>query len=110
MKPPQSILFRELLDSQDIRCILKQLLIRKESFMEITTVDRPTKLQRVFDYMRSGTPLTAGEARKRFRVVNMRATMHDLREAFDRFDMNYTVTREIRNGRSYYRVIRNKTR
>jgi hypothetical protein len=78
--------------------------------MEITTVDRPTKIQRVFDYMRSGSTLTAGEARKRFRVSNMRATMHDLREAFDRFDMNYTVTREVRNGRSYYRIVRNRSR
>jgi len=78
--------------------------------MEITTVDRPTKIQRVFDYMRSGATLTAGEARKRFRVSNMRATMHDLREAFDRFDMNYTVTREVRSGRSHYRIVRNRGR
>ena len=78
--------------------------------MEITTVDRPTKIQRVFEYMRAGHPLTAGEARKRFRVSNMRATMHDLREAFDRFDMNYTVVRDIKNGRSYYRVARNRAR
>lgn len=78
--------------------------------MEITTVDRPTKIQRVFDFMRSGTSLTAGEARKRFRVQNMRATMHDLREAFDRFDMNYSVVRNTRNGRSYYRLVRNRVR
>lgn len=78
--------------------------------MEITTVDRPTKIQRVFDYMRSGATLTAGEARKRFRVQNMRATMHDLREAFDRFDMNYAISREMRNGRSYYRVVKNRLR
>ena len=78
--------------------------------MEITTVDRPTMIQRVFDYMKSGNALTAGQARKLFRVSNMRATMHDLREAFDRFDMNYTVVRELRNGRSYYRVTRNRSR
>jgi hypothetical protein len=78
--------------------------------MEITTVDRPTKIQRVFDYMRSGASLTAGEAKKRFQVTNMRATMHDLREAFDRFDMNYVVTREVRKGRSYYRVVRNRVK
>ena len=78
--------------------------------MEITTVDRPTKIQRVFDYMRSGATLTAGEARKRFAVRNMRATMHDLREAFDRFDMNYTVSRVTKNGRSYYRINRNRSR
>jgi hypothetical protein len=83
---------------------------KKGKFMEITTVDRPTKIQRVFDFMRSGTALTAGEARKRFRITNMRATMHDLREAFDRFDMNYTVVRETKNGRSYYRVVRNRSR
>lgn len=78
--------------------------------MEITTVDRPTKIQRVFDFMRSGTPLTAGEARKRFQVRNMRATMHDLREAFDRFELNYTVVRATKNGRSYYRLSRNRSR
>ena len=78
--------------------------------MEITTVDRPTKIQRVFDFMRSGSALTAGEARKRFRVQNIRATMHDLREAFARCEMNYTVVRETRNGRSYYRVTRNRVR
>jgi hypothetical protein len=78
--------------------------------MEITTVDRPTKIQRVFDYMRSGSTLTAGEARKRFQVSNMRATMHDLREAFGRLNMNYTVVRTVRNGRSYYRVQRNRVR
>ena len=78
--------------------------------MEITTVDRPTKIQRVFDFMRSGVPLTAGIARKRFNVQNMRATMHDLREAFARCEMNYTVVREKRNGHSYYRVMRNRSR
>ena len=78
--------------------------------MEITNADRPTMIQKVFDYMRSGSPLTAGEARKRFRVTNMRATMSDLREAFDRFDLNYTVVRETKNGRSYYRVVRNRSR
>jgi len=78
--------------------------------MEITTVDRPTKIQRVFDYMRSGRPLTASEARKRFRVQNMRATMHDLREAFDRMDSNYTVVRMEQNGRTYYKVTRNRVR
>jgi hypothetical protein len=78
--------------------------------MDITTVDRPTKIQRVFDYMRSGTPMTAGEARKRFRVQNMRATMHDLREAFDKFNMNYTIDRQIKNGRSYYRMVRLRSR
>ena len=76
--------------------------------MEITNVDRPTKIQRVFDYMRSGAPMTAGEARKRFRVQNMRATMHDLREAFDRFDLNYTISRNTRKGRSYYKIVRSR--
>ena len=106
---PQSKVFIILLDSQETDAILDQLL-KKGKFMEITTVDRPTKIQRVFDFMRSGTTLTAGEARKRFRVQNMRATMHDLREAFDRFGMNYTVVRSTRNGRSYYRLVKNRVR
>jgi len=106
---PQSKVFIILLDSQGTCAILDQLL-KKGKDMEITTVDRPTKIQRVFDFMRSGTALTAGEARKRFRVQNMRATMHDLREAFDRFGMNYTVVRDLRNGRSYYRLVRNRVR
>lgn len=78
--------------------------------MEITTVDRPTKIQRVFDFMRNGVPLTAARARKSFGVRNMRATMHDLREAFYRFEMNYTVKREQKNGHSFYRVVRNRSR
>jgi hypothetical protein len=106
---PQSKVFIILLDSQETGVILDQLL-KKGKDMEITTVDRPTKIQRVFDFMRSGTTLTAGEARKRFRVQNMRATMHDLREAFDRFGMNYTVVRSTRNGRSYYRLVKNRVR
>jgi hypothetical protein len=57
---PQSILFRIILDSQAMGVILWALLIRKEIYMEITTVDRPTKIQRVFDYMLSGSTLTAG--------------------------------------------------
>jgi hypothetical protein len=76
--------------------------------MEITTVDRPTKIQRVFDYMRSGLTLTAGEARKRFQIQNIRATMHDMQEAFGRLEINYRVVRTKRNGRSYYRVVRNR--
>ena len=110
MGTPQSKVFIILLDSQGNGAILAILLKKGKLLMEITTVDRPTKIQRVFDFMRSGTSLTAGEARKRFRVQNMRATMHDLREAFDRFDMNYSVVRNTRNGRSYYRLVRNRVR
>jgi len=78
--------------------------------MDITTVDRPTKIQKVFDYMRSGTPLNAVEARKRFKVGNLRATMSHLREAFDRMDLNYTVVRDTVKGRAHYRVVRSRSR
>ena len=78
--------------------------------MDITTVDRPTKIQRVFDYMRNGTPLNACEARKRFKVANLRATMSNLREAFDRMDLKYTVVRETVKGRAHYRVVRSRSR
>jgi len=40
----------------------------------------------------------------------MRATMHDLKEAFDRLDSNYTVVRMEQNGRTYYKVTRNRAR
>ena len=55
--------------------------------MNVTTINRPTKIQRVFDYMAEGRTLTPGMARSRFRVRNIRATMSDLRGAFDRFGM-----------------------
>jgi hypothetical protein len=70
--------------------------------MIVTNTNRPTKIQRVFDYMAQGNALTPGQARSRFKVSNVRATMSDLREAFDRFGYRYDVVRETRNGRTYY--------
>lgn len=72
--------------------------------MIVTNITRPTKIQRICDYMAQGNSLTPGQARSRFRVNNMRATMSDLQEAMDRFGHRYSVVRETRNGRSYYRL------
>lgn len=72
--------------------------------MIVTTINRPTKIQRVCDYMAQGNTLTPGQARSRFRINNMRATMSDLQEAMDRFGYRYSVVRETRNGRSHYRL------
>jgi hypothetical protein len=72
--------------------------------MNVTTINRPTKIQRVFDYMAEGRTLTPGMARSRFRVRNIRATMSDLRGAFDRFGYGFDVIREMRNGKSHYRL------
>jgi hypothetical protein len=72
--------------------------------MIITNTKRPTKIQRVFDYMAEGNTLTPGKARSMFKVTNVRATMHDLREAFGRFNYRLDVVRETKNGRSHYRL------
>ena len=72
--------------------------------MNDTTINRPTKIQRVFDYMSEGNTLTPAQARARFRVRNVRATMSDLQGAFDRFGYSYDVVREMRNGKSHYRL------
>jgi hypothetical protein len=72
--------------------------------MQITRNNRPTKIQRVFDYMSQGKTLTSGQARSRFKVNNIRATMHDLREAFGRLRYRMDVVRETRNGVSRYRL------
>lgn len=72
--------------------------------MQITRNNRDTKIQRVFDYMSQGRTLTPGQARAMFKVNNMRATMHDLREAFGRLRYGMDVVRESSNGVSRYRL------
>lgn len=72
--------------------------------MQITKNTRPTKIQRVFDYMSQGKTLTSGQARSMFKINNVRATMHDLREAFGRLRYRMDVVRETRNGQSRYRL------
>jgi hypothetical protein len=72
--------------------------------MQITKNTRPSKIQRVFDYMSQGRTLTPGQARSMFKVSNIRATMHDLREAFGRLRYRMDVVRETRNGQSRYRL------
>ena len=79
--------------------------------MEITTVDRPTKIQRVFDYMRSGAPLTAGMARKRFGVNNLAAEASRIRYsgyavyANQRHAGNGTTVTEYEMGRPSREVV-----
>lgn len=72
--------------------------------MQITNNHSPTKIQRVFDYMSRGKTLTPGQARSMFKVNNMSATMHDLREAFGRIRYNMDVIRETSNGQTRYRL------
>ncbi len=72
--------------------------------MQITFNDRPTKIQRVFDYMYRGRTLTPRQARSMFKINNVRATMHDLREAFGRLHYPMDVVREEKNGISRYRL------
>lgn len=72
--------------------------------MQITKNTTTTKIQRVFDYMSRGRTLTPGQARSMFKVNNMSATMHDLREAFGRIRYDMDVIREKTNGQTRYRL------
>ena len=72
--------------------------------MIITNTKRVTKMQRVFDYMSEGKTLTPSQARSMFKLGNVRATMHNLREACDKFNYRLDVVRETKNGRSHYRL------
>lgn len=72
--------------------------------MQLTNNNKPAKIQRVFDYMSRGKTLTPRQAKVMFKVSNVRATMHDLREAFGRLNYPMDVIREIKNGISRYRL------
>jgi 3-phenylpropionate/cinnamic acid dioxygenase small subunit len=59
----------------------------------ITSSRRPaTKMQKVISYLATGKTLTAPEARSRFGVANLRATISDIREV-EAFG-NWQVIRE----------------
>lgn len=73
--------------------------------LTVTNLARPTKMQKVFDYLRSGKSLTQAQARQKFRVGNLRALVSHLQDAFEDRGMNYSVERyELLNGRSSYYV------
>jgi len=52
-----------------------------------------TKKRKVINYLTSGRGLTENEARSRFGVGNMRATMSDIRSEFEQYG-NWKITTE----------------
>ena len=69
----------------------------------ITSSRRPaTKMQKVISYLATGKTLTAPEARSRFGVANLRATISDIREVVEAFG-NWQVIRETSStGKTRY--------
>ena len=51
-----------------------------------------TKKRRVMDYLAAGNSLTAGQARGRFGVSNMRATISDIKSQVEKYG-NWSVTK-----------------
>ena len=69
----------------------------------ITSSRRPaTKMQKVISYLATGKTLTAPEARSRFGVANLRATISDIRDVVEAFG-NWRVIRETSStGKTRY--------
>ena len=61
-----------------------------------------TKKRRVINYLASGKGLTEGEARSRFGVANLRATISDIRDMVEAHG-NWEITSEsTSNGKTRY--------
>ena len=61
-----------------------------------------TKKRRVINYLASGKGLTEGEARSRFGVANLRATISDIREMVEAHG-NWEITSEpTSSGKTRY--------
>ena len=51
-----------------------------------------TKKRRVLDFLAAGNTLTAGQAKSRFNVGNMRATISDIKSQVEKYG-NWSVTK-----------------
>jgi|15BtaG_2_1085339.scaffolds.fasta_scaffold07174_5 hypothetical protein len=61
-----------------------------------------TKKQRVLNYLSTGKGLTAKQAKTRYGVGNLRATMSDIRNLVEGFGNWEVVTEKTRNGNVRY--------
>lgn len=61
-----------------------------------------SKKRRVMDYLAAGNSLTAGQARGRFGVSNMRATISDIKSQVEKYGNWRVVTEETSNGTNRY--------
>lgn len=62
----------------------------------------PTKKRRVMDYLASGRTLTANQARSRFGVGNMRATISNIKGQVEQYGNWEIVTSETPSGLTEY--------
>ena len=61
-----------------------------------------TKKRRVINYLSSGKGLTPAEARSRFGVANLRATISDIRAMVEAYGNWEITTEETANGSTRY--------
>ena len=61
-----------------------------------------TKKRRVMDYLAAGNSLTAGQARGRFGVSNMRATISDIKSQVEKYGNWSVYTDSTASGKTIY--------
>jgi len=61
-----------------------------------------TKKRRVINYLASGRGLTEAEARSRFGVANLRATISDIRDLVEEYGNWAITTEETPTGKTRY--------
>lgn len=72
---------------------------QKDSFTMAKTL---SKTRKVINFLANGNSLTASEARARFGVRNLRATISNIREMVERFD-NWQIETEVSStGKTRY--------
>lgn len=77
--------------------------------MSTIFADTDTKIFRVYNFMRTGHRITQTQARTRFGVKNLRATISDIKEVLGDNGSSLTVIREQTNsGSSAYRLLRSR--
>jgi hypothetical protein len=64
-----------------------------------------SKTRKVINFLANGNTLTASEARARFGVRNLRATISNIRETVERFD-NWQIESEVSpTGKTRYSMV-----
>ena len=61
-----------------------------------------TKKRRVLDFLAAGNTLTAGQAKSRFNVGNMRATISDIKSQVEKYGNWAVYTDSTASGKTIY--------
>tara|TARA_R100000005_G_C4956999_1_gene175173 strand:- start:359 stop:625 length:267 start_codon:yes stop_codon:yes gene_type:complete len=61
-----------------------------------------TKKRRVLDFLAAGNTLTAGQAKSRFNVGNMRATISDIKSQVEKYGNWSVYTDSTASGKTIY--------